>query len=213
MRNAGWLFLLLTGALAADEVKFDTPEARVIQSVTSPGQRSPTHQHQANRVLIFLDSGHESVTGANGQTMERRFHAGEVAWAPASGPHSSDNVGATTFRVVEVELKGAGGALPATDLDPLRVAPEHYKVEFENPQVRVLRVHYDPQQAGPMHEHILNRVMVFLTDAKVKVTAADGSVQMMNANAGDVRTGGAIKHQEANVSLQPVEVLVVELKR
>ncbi len=213
MRNVGWMFLMVAAGALAEDVKFDTPEARVIESVTSPGERSPMHQHPRNRVLIYLDGGHESVTDANGQVRDVRFHAGEVRWSETGGPHTSDNVGGTTFRVVEVELKNGPGTLPASDLDVVRVAPDKYKVEFENPQVRVLRAHYDPQQAGPMHEHILKRVMVYLTDAKVKVTAADGGVQMMDAAAGDVRMGGAAKHQEENLSVRPFEVVVVEFKR
>jgi hypothetical protein len=103
--------------------------------------------------------------------------------------------------------------MPANDLDPVRVAPDHYKVEFENPQVRVLRAHYGPREAGPVHEHILNRVMVSLTDANVKVTTPDGNVQVAQGAAGDVRMGGGAKHREENFSLLPFEVLVVEFKR
>jgi quercetin dioxygenase-like cupin family protein len=214
MRKSGLMFALMAAStLVAEDVKFDTPQARVIESVTSPGERSPTHEHHTNRVLVYLDGGHEMVTDANGQVRDVRFHAGEVRWSPAGGPHTSDNVGGTTFRVVEVELKNGPGSLPASELDPVRVAPDHYKVEFENPQVRVLRAHYGPHEAGPPHEHILNRVMVYMTDAKVKVTGADGTVQMMDASAGDVRMGGAAKHKEENVSLLPFEVVVVELKR
>jgi quercetin dioxygenase-like cupin family protein len=212
MRNVIFL-LLAAGLLAAQDVKFDTPEARVIEVVTSPGQRSPMHEHHLNRVLIYLDGGHQTLTDAQGHVQDVRFHAGDVRWSPAGARHMSENVGGTTYRIVEVELKNGPGALPASDLDPVRVAPEHYKVEFENPQVRVLRVRYSPREAGPLHEHILNRVMVYLTDAKVKVTTPDGQVQISNAAAGDVRMGGTAKHQEENLSLLPFEVVVVELKR
>jgi hypothetical protein len=43
-------------------------------------------------------------------------------------------------------------------------------VEFENPQVRVLRAHYGPKETGVLHEHILNRVIVLLTGEDMKVT-------------------------------------------
>lgn len=215
MRKIEWIILLMAAStLAAQDVKFDTAEARVIEVVTSPGQRSAMHEHHLNRVLIYLDNGHQTLTDADGHVEDVRFHAGDVRWSPAGARHISDNVGGTTYRIVEVELKNGPGSLPASELDPVRVAPDHYKVKFENSQVRVLRAHYDPHEAGPLHEHILNRVMVYLTDAKVKVTATDGNVQMMNAAAGDVRMGGAAKHQEENLSLLPFEVVVVvELKR
>lgn len=214
MRNIGVMFLLMAaGTLAAQDVKFDTPEARVVEVVTSPGQRSAMHEHRTNRVLIYLDDGHQALTDEQGYVEETRFHAGDVHWSPAGARHMSDNVGGTTYRIVEVELKNGAGSLPASELDPVRVAPEHYKVEIENPQVRVLRVHYGPHEAGPLHEHILNRVMVYLSDAKVKVTTPDGKAQISDAAAGDVRMGGAAKHQEENMSPLPFEVVVVELKR
>lgn len=213
MRNVGLILLVAASALVAQDVKFDTAEARVIEVVTSPGQRSPMLEHHANRVLIYLDGGHQTLTDAQGQTEDVRFHAGDVRWSPAGARHISENVGGTTYRIVEVELKNGPGSLPASELDPVRVAPEHYKVEFENSQVRVLRVRYGPHEAGPVHEHILNRVMLYLTDAHVKVTTPDGNVQMMDAKAGDVRMGGAAKHQEENLSWSPFEVAVVELKR
>jgi len=213
MRNAGWMLLLVAARITAQDVKFDTPEARVVEVVTSPGQRSPMHEHHTNRVLIYLDTGHQTLTDAHGNVQELRFHHGDVVWSPAGAQHISENVGATTYRIVEVELKNAPGALPASELDPVRVAPDHYEVEFENPQVRVLRAHYGPHEAGPLHEHVLNRVMVYLTDANMKVTTPEGNVQIMKGSAGDVRMGGAAKHKEENRSLLPFEVLVVELKR
>jgi len=215
MRNIGWMIVLAAGSLAAQDagVKFDTPEARVVEVVTSPGQRSAMHEHHTNRVMIYLDGGHMALTDAEGHVEDVHFHAGDVRWSPAGARHISENVGATTYRIVEVELKNGPGSLPASELDPVRVAPEHYKVEFENPQVRVIRAHYGSHEAGPLHEHILNRVMVYLTDANVKVTTPDGRVQISKAPAGDVRMGGAARHREENLSLLPFEVVVVELKR
>ena len=35
-----------------------------------------------------------------------------------------------------------------TKLDPVAVDTKHYKVEFENEHVRVLRVHYGPHEKG-----------------------------------------------------------------
>ena len=214
MRNLGRAFLFVTaGLLGAQNVKFDTPEARVVEVVTSPGQRTAMHEHKLNRVLIYLDSGHQELTDAQGHVEEVRFHAGQVGWSPAGTRHISDNVGNTTYRIVEVELKNGPGSLPASDLDPVRVAPEEYKVEFENPQVRVIRARYGPQQAGPLHEHAVNRVTVYLTDAKVKVTGADGSARVAEAKAGDVRLGVPEKHKEENLGVLPFEVVAVELKR
>jgi quercetin dioxygenase-like cupin family protein len=215
MQSSLWVnLLILAPSLAAQQtVKFDTPEVRVIEAVHSPGQRSAVHEHHANRVMIYLDDGHMTLTDAHGREQEARWKAGDVRWSPAGGQHISENVGSTTYRLIAVELKNNPGTLPESALDPVRVAPDHYTVEFENPQVRVLRARYGPREAGPVHEHILNRVMVYLADQHMKVTAADGKVQMATGAAGEVHMGGAARHQEENLSLLPFEVLVVELKR
>jgi len=214
MLNAAWMLLLAAAPLVAqDGVKFDTPEVRVIEAVNSPGQRNALHKHDVNRVMIYLDDGHMELTDPQGKVDDVRWNAGDVRWSPAGGPHTSANVGSTTYRIIEVELKNGPGAMPENLLDPVRVDPERYKVEFENPHVRVLRVRYGPKETGVLHEHILNRVTVLLTGQDMRVTAPDGKVTMLRGVAGGVTMGGQAKHQEQNQSLLPFEVVVVEMKR
>ena len=55
--------------------------------------------------------------------------------------------------------------------DAVKVDPKHYKVETENAQVRVLRVHYGPHEKSVLHSHP-NSVAVFLTDGSVRFTDA-----------------------------------------
>ena len=79
------------------------------------------------------------------------------------------------------------------------VDAKHYKVEFENDQVRILRVHYEPHDKGELHEHILNRVVLYLNDQP-------------GAKADDVRISGAGTHTEQNAGGQPADRIAVELK-
>src|SRR5215471_6867581 len=44
-------------------------------------------------------------------------------------------------------------ALPAAAQDPVKVAPQAYKLDFENDWVKVLRVHYAPKEHLPEHDH------------------------------------------------------------
>ena len=37
--------------------------------------------------------------------------------------------------------------------DAVKVDPSHHKVEFENDQVRVLRIRFGPGEESVMHEH------------------------------------------------------------
>ena len=94
----------------------------------------------------------------------------------------------------------------------MKVAPQSYKVEIDEPQVRVIRARIAGNQQVPMHEHGPNRVVVFVTDAHLRVTDAAGKTSELQARAGEVRWSGAAKHREENVSAQPFEVIAVELK-
>ena len=59
---------------------------------------------------------------------------------------------------------------PITD-DPVKVDPQHYKVEFENERVRVLRIKYGAGEKSVMHSHP-ESIAVFLTDAHAKFTSS-----------------------------------------
>jgi len=101
--------------------------------------------------------------------------------------------------------------LPLFAQDVVQVNPSDYKVEIENQWVRVLRVKHAPHAKTPMHEHPAN-VAVFLTDVHERVTGADGKLQEINRKVGEVVYNDASRHMEENVSDQPLEAILVELK-
>ena len=76
----------------------------------------------------------------------------------------------------------------------------------------MFRVKIGPGESTPIHEHQLKRINVYLTDAKVRVTNAEGKVDIAPHKAGEILQGGPAKHSEQNVGDKPVEVLVTELK-
>ena len=95
--------------------------------------------------------------------------------------------------------------------DPVKVDSSHYKVEFENSQVRVLRVKVGPGEKSIMHRHP-NAVAIFVTDLTGKFTFPDGTTQDVTRKAGDVMWTPAVTHQPENMGAQPMEVILVELK-
>jgi quercetin dioxygenase-like cupin family protein len=95
--------------------------------------------------------------------------------------------------------------------DPVKVDPKHNKVEFENEQVRVLRVRVGPHEKSPMHEHPAY-VSVFLTDVSVKHTYPDGKADVGHGQAGGTVWSAGVKHAGENLSDKPAELIVVELK-
>lgn len=200
-----WLPLLALCALgvwaqAPPNVKLDNEQVHVIAVTAQPHRPSPLVEHPLNRVMIYLDAGEVTWTSEPGKVERIPIRVGQVRWSPAGEPYKNENVTDRPMRIVEIGLKNtAPKPLPVSKLDPVAVDPEHYKVEFENDQVRVLRIHYGAREKGAMHEHILNRVVCYLTDHA-------------NAKAGDVRMAGAATHTEENSFDQPVERIAVELK-
>ena len=200
--------LLLTSGVAAQNPpapatitpRLDTPQARVIVATLQP--RTPSiarNGHATNRVLLYLDDGVMTVT-EGGQPTRIEFHRGDVRWRPSGGAYTAENISDHPIRILEIDLKGApAGPAPISKLDPVTVDARHYKVALENEQVRVLRVHYEPREKGETHEHILNRVVLYLNDQP-------------GAKADDVRVAGAATHAEENASDRAADRIAVELK-
>ena len=95
--------------------------------------------------------------------------------------------------------------------DPTVVDAKHYKVTFENEQVRILKITYGPKEKSIMHEHP-NAVAVFLSDGQIKFELPDGKSQDATVKAGQSMFTPAGKHLPENVGDKPFEVVLVELK-
>lgn len=95
--------------------------------------------------------------------------------------------------------------------DPVKVDSKHYKIEFENSQVRVLRITYGPREKSPMHDHP-ESIAVFLTDVHVKFTFPDGKSEERRNKAKETMSLPAGKHAPENLSSQPLELILVEVK-
>jgi len=159
----------------------------------------------------------------DGHTVDLRWREGEVTWSPASGLHYSESLPASATggpppanRVMGIDIgikkPGDPSKVVSTSLDLLRVAPKNGKLEFENSQVRVIRVRVGPRQSVPMHEYVLNRVVFYLTDLNVRETSPEGKVKVTEHKAGDFSWDGPTKHKVENLNDKPFEALVVEVK-
>jgi beta-alanine degradation protein BauB len=206
------IVLVALPLIAQRKPAIENDQVRVLVVTDEKRGKGALHEHAMNRVMIYLDRGAQRLAYEGGRNDDVKFAAGEVRWSKAGGKHTSENTGDGPFRVVEVELKNTGHAVQFPARDPVKVAPKNYKVVLDNPQVRVLRVNIGPKEKLPLHEHALNRVVVYRTDAKMRVTPEGGQPAETNMKSGDVVWGTAAKHSEENLLSQPVEVIVVELK-
>jgi quercetin dioxygenase-like cupin family protein len=114
-------------------------------------------------------------------------------------------------RLVLAVVFGCLTGVAARGQDPVQVDPQHYKVEVDNAQVRVLRIHYGPHEKSVMHSHP-NAVVVFVTDAHVRFHTPDGKSQDETVKAGEARWTPAGTHLPENLSDIPMEGVLVELK-
>ena len=104
-----------------------------------------------------------------------------------------------------------GGAALCAGQDAVQVSSD-YKAEIENQWVRVLRVMRAPHAKAALHGHPAS-VVVYLTDSHQRITGADGGAQEVTRTAGTVAYTEPVTHSEENLSDQPLEAVVIELKR
>lgn len=113
-----------------------------------------------------------------------------------------------TLSIVLVVMAQAAPAGNAVDVDP-----EHHKVEFENEQVRVVRMIYSPGYKTPMHSH-LPGVTVILSGAKVRSWSQNGEQSEAEPKAGEVSwSDGGQSHANQVLEGARLELIRVELKK
>ena len=103
--------------------------------------------------------------------------------------------------------------------DPVKVAPDAYRTEFENEYVRVQKVHYAPRVKIPEHDHtFFATAYVYLNDAGPivyrHIGLSYGAVTRPPVKAGSFRLYRAVRetHLVESLSDTPSDFLRVELK-
>ncbi len=109
---------------------------------------------------------------------------------------------------IAVVVGFAGIALAA---DPLEVAPEMYKKNFENERTRVMTVTFALGQSIPEHSHPDHFAYVLETGT-LKITKPTGEIAEISPKVGDVVWIPAETHSAVNIGSTPVKLLIVELK-
>ena len=110
--------------------------------------------------------------------------------------------------IVSIVVVWSGAALAQ---DPVKVDAAHYKVVFENPSVRVLRIDYAPGSKSTMHQHP-DSIVIPLSTSKVKFATPDGKSidQELASEAAMYSPAGT--HLPSNVGTGKVDALLVEFK-
>lgn len=193
------------------KVEFENDRLRVLRLTIGRREKIPAHEHPPY-VTVYLSDARSRISLPGGRTRRVGRKAGETTWNEAQ-VHSSETLSEQPLELVLVELKvkpAAGNPAPLA-LDPVKVAPKHFQVEFENDRVRVLRFYEDPYVTIPMHEHP-ERVVVSLRDAHSKSILPDGNAVEIRRKAKEVGWRPPIKHAGENLSEDPYEEISIELK-
>lgn len=95
--------------------------------------------------------------------------------------------------------------------DPVKVDPKHYKVESENAEVRILRIHYGPHEKSVMHSHP-DSAVVYLSDGTIRMHTPDGKSQDTTGKMGQAQFTPAGTHLPENTGDKGFDAVLVELK-
>lgn len=95
--------------------------------------------------------------------------------------------------------------------DPLEVAPNNYKLLFENEKVRVMEVTFKPGDKIKPHSHPEHFVVV-TQPGKLKISKPDGSVNEMELSKEQVVWIPSETHWSENTGKSTVELIVTEMK-
>ncbi len=194
------------------KVAFENDYVRILHWTVVPHEKTPMHEHPA-LVSVSIGPTKTRFTSADGQTRDVDSQAGQATWSDPD-KHSSESIGDKKGEIVQVELKKKPDAsitgIPDGQ-DAVAVDPKHYKVEFENDQVRVLRIHYGPGEKSVMHAHPA-AVAVFLTEGHVKFGLPGGKTATENVRPGQAQWTDKQQHLPENAGTKPFELVLVELK-
>src|SRR5215475_1442309 len=110
-------------------------------------------------------------------------------------------------------------ALPALAQDPVKVAPQAYKLDFENDWVKVLRVHYAAKEKIPEHDHPATAAaFVYLNDSGPvifkHIGLSYGAITRPATKARGFRLWFAVKetHEVENTGDAPSDFVRIEFK-
>jgi beta-alanine degradation protein BauB len=95
--------------------------------------------------------------------------------------------------------------------DPVKVDSSHYKVLFENPSVRILKISYPAGGKSTMHQHP-DAIVVSLADSSVRFQTADGKSSDENMASESAMYSPAGSHLPTNIGKTPVDAILVEFK-
>jgi hypothetical protein len=95
--------------------------------------------------------------------------------------------------------------------DALQVDPLHYRLDFENEKMRVLRLTLKPSETVPMHDD-KEALVVCLKECHVRFTSPNSRSEDVHLDAGATRWIYGDTRSEKNLGTKPIEMPFIEIK-
>jgi hypothetical protein len=108
-------------------------------------------------------------------------------------------------------IVNAGQTYPSA----MDASPDVYRVLAESKQFRVVVATWKPGQEDNFHHHTADRVSLYETDCKLRLSKPDGSYRDVNPKAGTAkaRTGKPVKaHKARNIGDNVCILRIVEVR-
>lgn len=180
-----------------------------VMRVTLPaGQSTALHTHSHDGVAVRLSESTISMDvpgqGSIGPLVNRPGDVSAQAYAKQPFTHRVNNVGTTTFEVVDVEiLRRPEGPAAGEVAGPAA----------ENDSARAYRWALAPGGSTPEHTHRRPYLIVAATPMQLAMQAPDGRAMEHTVEAGDVRwVDSPVTHVLANNGQQAGVLVEVEIK-
>jgi len=100
-------------------------------------------------------------------------------------------------------------AAPSSAQTPAPSQPRPGAIEFENEAITVVRVHMEPHERTPMHDIVSPRLVIWLTDVRLRDTGSDGRVSEYNQPAGSINWVTPRRHMGENLSDHGLDFLAI----
>jgi quercetin dioxygenase-like cupin family protein len=158
----------------------------------APGQSAPMHRHDHDVLAVFITGGERKVTMEGHSPVGEKSAPGEVRFRPAGFSHSTENVGKSVFKVIDIEFENPQGKKePAAHKRSHYCNPgSHTACVTENYLFCTTKFCAEEVTMGPgakstQHSHDTEHMLVAITDYSL----ADDTVGK-GVTQRDVKSGG-----------------------
>lgn len=122
---------------------------RVIETTYPEGGSVPMHEHHFPHVLYAIEGGVVQTSAPNGNVTTVEVRPGQALWREPQS-HSTRNIGPTTVRIVEVEIKSGGAGIAGERIPRVATNTDRDWVRDPlDPRRSSALLVGDPTKAGP----------------------------------------------------------------